>query len=98
MFEYLIEDFKTYKPLFSAIKNEYEMMLSHQRELIRQMEPLKVSQITGAIPTSKVNSKREICFSKKQTKKNVSILLQCSENNAYEKSVIIHIICAWFFC
>lgn len=42
VFEYLIEDFKTYKPLLSGIKNEYEMMLSYQRELIRQMEPLKV--------------------------------------------------------
>ena len=44
VFEYLIEDFKTYKPLLSAIKNEYEMMLAAQREQIRQMEPLKVSQ------------------------------------------------------
>ena len=42
VFEYLIEDFKTYKPLLSAIKNEYEMTLAQQRELIRQMEPLKV--------------------------------------------------------
>ena len=42
MFEYLIEDFKTYKPLLSAIKHEYEMMLVHQREKIRELEPLKV--------------------------------------------------------
>lgn len=42
VFEYLIEDFKTYKPLLSAIKNEYEMKLSHQREQIRELEPLKV--------------------------------------------------------
>ena len=42
MFEYLIEDFKTYKPLLSAIKHEYEMMLIHQRETIRELEPLKV--------------------------------------------------------
>ena len=45
VFEYLIEDFKTYKPLLSAVKNEYEMMLSYQRETIRQMEPLKVAHI-----------------------------------------------------
>jgi len=38
----LIEDFKTYKPLLSAIKHEYEMMLVHQREKIRELEPLKV--------------------------------------------------------
>ena len=42
VFEYLIEDFKTYKPLLSAIKNEYEMMIAYYREHIRQMEPLKV--------------------------------------------------------
>lgn len=42
VFEYLIEDFKTYKPLLSAIKHEYEMMLVHQREMIRDLEPLKV--------------------------------------------------------
>lgn len=42
VFEYLIEDFKTYKPLLSAIKHEYEMMLVHQREKIRELEPLKV--------------------------------------------------------
>ncbi|KAK2560625.1 Translin-associated factor X-interacting protein 1 [Acropora cervicornis] len=41
VFEYLIEDFKTYKPLLSAIKHEYEMMLVHQREKIRELEPLK---------------------------------------------------------
>ena len=44
VFEYLIEDFKTYRPLLSAIKNEYEMMLAYQNEVIRQLEPLKVSQ------------------------------------------------------
>lgn len=44
VFEYLIEDFKTYKPLLSAIKNEYEMMLAYQRQTIRELEPLKVRQ------------------------------------------------------
>lgn len=43
VFEYLIEDFKTYKPLLSGIKNEYEMMLAYQRQVIRELEPLKVS-------------------------------------------------------
>lgn len=42
VFEYLIEDFKTYKPLLSAVKNEYEMMLAYQRQVIRELEPLKV--------------------------------------------------------
>ena len=42
VFEYLLEEFKTYKPILSAIKNEYEMMLALQREKIRELEPLKV--------------------------------------------------------
>lgn len=46
VFEYLIEDFKTYKPLLSAIKNEYEMMLAYQRQQIRQLEPLKQMLVT----------------------------------------------------
>jgi hypothetical protein len=28
--------------LLSAIKNEYEMMIIHQRDKIRELEPLKV--------------------------------------------------------
>lgn len=46
VFEYLVEDFKTYKPLLSAIKNEYEMMLAFQRQQIRQLEPLKQMLVT----------------------------------------------------
>ncbi|XP_031561984.1 translin-associated factor X-interacting protein 1-like [Actinia tenebrosa] len=46
VFEYLIEDFKTYKPLLSAVKHEYEMMLVDQRETIRELEPLKSMLVT----------------------------------------------------
>ncbi|XP_033125357.1 translin-associated factor X-interacting protein 1-like isoform X2 [Anneissia japonica] len=46
VFEYLIQDFKTYRPLLSAIKNEYEMMLSHQRQQIRELQPLKSMLVT----------------------------------------------------
>ncbi|XP_036881334.1 translin-associated factor X-interacting protein 1 isoform X3 [Manis javanica] len=46
IFEFFIEDFKTYKPLLSSIKNAYEMMLAHQREKIRALEPLKAKLIT----------------------------------------------------
>ena len=42
VFGYLIEDFKTYKPLLSAIKNEYELFILHQNDVIRQLEPMKV--------------------------------------------------------
>ncbi|XP_028391683.1 translin-associated factor X-interacting protein 1-like [Dendronephthya gigantea] len=46
VFEYLMEDFKTYRPLLSAIKNEYEMMIIHQRDRIRELEPLKAMLVT----------------------------------------------------
>lgn len=42
VFQYLIEDFKTYKPLLSAIKNEYELFIAHEQQVIKQLEPLKV--------------------------------------------------------
>ncbi len=42
VFEYLIEDFKTYKPLLSAIKNEYELFIEYQQDLIKELEPLEV--------------------------------------------------------
>ena len=42
VFEYLIEDFKTYKPLLSAIKNEYELYLGYQEELIKELQPMRV--------------------------------------------------------
>uniref|UniRef100_A0A8C6RNS9 Translin-associated factor X (Tsnax) interacting protein 1 n=1 Tax=Nannospalax galili TaxID=1026970 RepID=A0A8C6RNS9_NANGA len=45
-FEFFIEDFKTYKPLLSSIKNAYEVMLAHQREKIRSLEPLKAKIVT----------------------------------------------------
>nr|XP_048293032.1 translin-associated factor X-interacting protein 1 isoform X3 [Myodes glareolus] len=46
IFEFFIEDFKTYKPLLSSIKNAYEVMLAHQREKIRALEPLKAKIVT----------------------------------------------------
>ncbi|NXS54270.1 TXIP1 protein, partial [Brachypteracias leptosomus] len=41
IFESFIDNFKTYKPLLSAIKNEYEVTLAHQKKTIRALEPLK---------------------------------------------------------
>ncbi|XP_053905408.1 translin-associated factor X-interacting protein 1 isoform X1 [Malaclemys terrapin pileata] len=46
IFEFFIEDFKTYKPLLSAIKNEYEVTLAHLREKIRSLEPLKAMLVS----------------------------------------------------
>ncbi|XP_065064589.1 translin-associated factor X-interacting protein 1-like [Rhopilema esculentum] len=46
VFEYLINDFKTYRPLLSLIKNEYEKLIEHQREKIRELEPLQSLIVT----------------------------------------------------
>ncbi|XP_040536812.1 translin-associated factor X-interacting protein 1 isoform X1 [Gallus gallus] len=46
IFEFFIDNFKTYKPLLSAIKNEYEATLAHQKEMIRALEPLKAMVTT----------------------------------------------------
>ena len=43
VFEYLIEEFKTYKPLLSAIKSEYDLLITQQQEALRELEPLRVS-------------------------------------------------------
>ncbi|XP_067274959.1 translin-associated factor X-interacting protein 1 isoform X2 [Pseudorasbora parva] len=41
VFGYLIEEFKTYKPILSAIKNEYDITLAHLREQVRDLLPLR---------------------------------------------------------
>lgn len=41
VFEYLIDDFRTYKPILSSIKHEYENVINKQKEVIRGLEPLK---------------------------------------------------------
>uniref|UniRef100_A0A8D0GDJ3 Translin associated factor X interacting protein 1 n=1 Tax=Sphenodon punctatus TaxID=8508 RepID=A0A8D0GDJ3_SPHPU len=46
IFEFFIEDFKTYKPLLAAIKNEYEVTLVHMQEKIHSLEPLKALLVT----------------------------------------------------
>ncbi|XP_071973734.1 translin-associated factor X-interacting protein 1 isoform X2 [Engystomops pustulosus] len=46
VFDFFMEDFKTYKPLLCAIKNEYEVTLAHQRERIRSLEPLKAMLVS----------------------------------------------------
>lgn len=42
VFEYLINDFKTYQQLLAAIKQEYELVLKNQEERLKELDPLKV--------------------------------------------------------
>lgn len=44
MFDCLIEKFTTYKPILAAIKKEYDLFISHQNEVIRELLPLQVSE------------------------------------------------------
>ncbi|KAM8945584.1 translin-associated factor X-interacting protein 1 [Pelodytes ibericus] len=48
VFNHFIEGFKTYKLLLSAIKNEYEVTLAHQRQQICSLEPLKTMLATAS--------------------------------------------------
>ncbi|XP_045892534.1 translin-associated factor X-interacting protein 1 isoform X2 [Micropterus dolomieu] len=41
VFDCLIKEFKTYQPLLSAIKKEYEKTLAYQQDQIRELEPLQ---------------------------------------------------------
>ncbi|CAF5139007.1 unnamed protein product, partial [Rotaria magnacalcarata] len=41
VFSTIIDDFKTYKPLLAAIKNEYEIMLTHLNDKVIDLEPLR---------------------------------------------------------
>ncbi|XP_004600962.2 translin-associated factor X-interacting protein 1 [Sorex araneus] len=72
IFEFFIEDFKTYKPLLSSIKNAYESMLAHQRERIRTLEPLKAKLVTvneecsERILAMRAEDKSEISMLKKE--------------------------------
>uniref|UniRef100_A0AAR2KQH9 Translin-associated factor X-interacting protein 1 N-terminal domain-containing protein n=1 Tax=Pygocentrus nattereri TaxID=42514 RepID=A0AAR2KQH9_PYGNA len=45
VFDYFIENFKTYKPLLSAIKNEYDITLAYLQEQIRELEPLRAQLV-----------------------------------------------------
>ncbi|XP_029464678.1 translin-associated factor X-interacting protein 1 [Rhinatrema bivittatum] len=87
VFDYLIEGFKTYKPLLSAIKKEYEITLAQQREKIRSLEPLKVMLVTLSekcdhkILSMQDEEREEI----KLLKKNKIHLLKCIDKMKEEK-------------
>jgi len=50
VFEYLIDSFKTYKPMLASIKNEYELMLAQQRDEIQRLLPLQVADLVVIVP------------------------------------------------
>uniref|UniRef100_A0A8C8ZAC1 Translin associated factor X interacting protein 1 n=1 Tax=Prolemur simus TaxID=1328070 RepID=A0A8C8ZAC1_PROSS len=80
IFEFFIEDFKTYKPLLSSIKNAYEVMLAHQRERIRALEPLKAKLVTvnedcnERILAMRAEERHEISMLKKEKMKLLKLI------------------------
>jgi hypothetical protein len=84
VFQYLIEDFKTYKPLLASIKNEYEMVLTYQREQIEQLLPLQEMLVTVA-----EQCEQKIMGIREQEKQEIKDLK--SENRRlYEKIDSLH--------
>lgn len=79
VFGYLIEDFKTYKPLLSAIKNEYEMMIALQREEIQRLQPLQQMLVAVA-----EQCEQKILSIREQEKQEVKDL-KAENRRLYEK-------------
>ncbi|KAF4091518.1 hypothetical protein AMELA_G00037930 [Ameiurus melas] len=45
VFDYFTEEFQTYKPLLSSIKNEYEITLVYLQQQIQELEPLRAQMV-----------------------------------------------------
>ncbi|KFW05388.1 Translin-associated factor X-interacting protein 1, partial [Fulmarus glacialis] len=71
IFEFFIDNFKTYKPLLSAIKNEYEVTLAHQKKTIRTLEPLK-----AMVTTVSEECTRQILALQEKEKDEINMLKQ----------------------
>jgi translin-associated factor X-interacting protein len=53
-FRYLIEEFRTYKPMLTSIKHEYEMLLDNYRQQLHLMQPLQARLSTLKAETARV--------------------------------------------
>ena len=60
VFEYLINDFKTYQNLLAAIKQEYELVLRDQEERLKELDPLRVCSIKLTLRCSLLDCFRDI--------------------------------------
>eukprot|EP00794_Sanderia_malayensis_P018901 gene18901-20803_t len=81
VFEYLIDDFKTYRPLLSSIKNEYEKVLDHQQEKIRELEPLQ-----SLIITISERCDKKLLSAKQEEKEEITSLK--TENDKLKKTIL----------
>ena len=81
-FQYVIDDFKTYKPILSAIKNEYDMLLDKYAKRLHYIPPLKARLSTIQADADQqikyLKEKHETECSRKE--KKISILTDSNEN------------------
>ncbi|NXO03790.1 TXIP1 protein, partial [Rhinopomastus cyanomelas] len=97
IFEFFINDFKTYKPLLLAVKNEYEATLAHQTKTIRALEPLKtmvttVSEAyTQQIVALQEKEKDEINMLKQEKQHLLKCLDNMKEENAFLRTQVEHL-------
>ncbi|NXI59556.1 TXIP1 protein, partial [Chloroceryle aenea] len=87
IFEFFIDNFKTYKPLLSAIKNEYEVTLAHQKKMIRALEPLKAmvttvsEECTQKILALQEKEKEELNMLKQEKQQLLNLIDHMKEEN-----------------
>ncbi|XP_030621185.1 translin-associated factor X-interacting protein 1 [Chanos chanos] len=73
VFDHFIEALKTYKPLLSAIKSEYEITLAHQTEQIREIKPLRAQLVL----VSERCEKRILDWNKQESEEIKTLKQEC---------------------
>ena len=85
-FQYVIDDFKTYKPLLAAIKNEYDMLLDKYARSLHYIPPLK-----ARLSTAKADTQQRLEHQQGQHEKEMKRLNDMVEllekNNAEMKAL-----------
>ncbi|XP_042293942.1 translin-associated factor X-interacting protein 1 isoform X1 [Sceloporus undulatus] len=69
VFEFFMEEFKTYKPLLASIKNEYDLTIAHLQEKLRSLEA-----VNGILVTASDQCTRQILAIQKQEKIEITNL------------------------
>lgn len=94
VFEYLIEDFKTYKGLLSSIKNEYELYMNYQDEVIKELKPMRTmletmrEECERRILEVKREEKREEAEVRQENKRLISVIDKMkSEELSYQSQI-----------
>ena len=81
-FQYVIDDFKTYRPILSAIKNEYDMLLDKYAKRLHYIPPLKARLSTIQADVERQISRLTKDQDKERTrmKQKISTLTESNEN------------------